>query len=120
MYAKDINIVIPSDVELAWVRVGMFAERRLVLSFDKPEDLLSGRALVMLQYRHGNLGNMHIMWQSIAQRLGLRIIKRGWKSEGRVMRELCLSTGSADDERFLRAPCICRACLACLKYNGML
>ena len=120
MYAKDINIVIPSDVELAWVKVGMFAERWLVLSFDKPEVLLNGRALVMLQFRHSNLGKMYGMWQPIAQRLGLSITKRGWKAKGMVMHELCLSTGSAEDQRVLQAPCICHACLACLEYYGML
>lgn len=120
MHAKDINIDIPSNVNLAWVKVHMVAERLLLLSYKKPEVLLSGRATVMLQYSKTNLGNVHFMWRSIADRLGLSITKRDWKSEGKAMHSLCLSKGLGEDGQFLQAPRICRACMACLAYYGVL
>ena len=120
MRARDIIIHIPPDVKLAWVRIRMVAKRRLLLSYKKPEVLLSGRATVMLQYSQTNLGNVHVMWRPMAQRLGLSITKRDWESEGKAMYALCLTKGSKEDERFLQAPCICRACMECLEYYGML
>ena len=120
IYAKDMNIIIPSDLKFAWVKIGMFAERRLVLYYDKPEVLLGGRAIVMLQYSQTNLGNVDLLWRPTAQRLGLSIIKRDWESGGKAMQTVCLSKGSLEDERFLRASCICRACMTCLAYYDML
>lgn len=123
LYARDISIQIASDATLAWRKVRMIAERQLTLKYSKPEVLLEGRSAIVLRFSRTNILNASVMWRPIAKRLGLSFTTSESSSNSNyndVTHTLCLSTGSAEDHKFLRAPCVCHACMECLVYYDML
>ncbi len=120
LYARDINITIAPNVNLAWLKVHIVAERQLTLSYMDPEVLLVGRSFIMLQFAQTNIRNASVIWRPLAKRLGLSIKTSRSQADEQVVEMLCLSTGSKEEQKSMQAHCICHACMECLAYYDML
>ena len=123
LYARNINIFIASEANLAWLRVRLLARNRLMLSCEKPTEFLSGRTAIMFHYMQSNIGTANIFnveWQPLAKLLGLTINKSETRSEGKTFHRLWLTTNTAEDQLYLQTPCMCRTCMRCIEHYDLL